>query len=334
MPHDLMMFEQEYSAHKQAAEAALKRLIQEHKPVSLYEPMRYILDGGGKRIRPVLTMMACGAVGGNPLDALYGGLAVEILHNFTLVHDDIMDAADMRRGRQTVHKKWNDSAAILCGDGMMALAFQTILLSPNLERLTELVRALTTGIIEVCEGQAFDLEFQDADNVTLEDYLLMIEKKTAKMLELAVTIGGIIGNAPAEELRGLQQFALDVGLAFQIQDDLLDATAEAAKFGKTIGGDIIEGKKTYLILRALSKRSTMSSDDQKLIDTFLCNRGLPQERVPDMRLLLERYGVLTEASDTVAALTQKAHQALDALKSERGRSMLAQFSLMLLNRNY
>jgi geranylgeranyl diphosphate synthase type II len=329
-----MLFSQRYAAYKQAVEHALSTLIDEERPSSLYEPMRYILAGGGKRIRPVLTMISCEAVGGNPYDALYAGIAVEVLHNFTLVHDDIMDAADMRRGRTTVHQRWNESAAILCGDGMMALGFQTALKSPNLDRLQEMVQAMTTGVMEVCEGQAYDLEFQDANDITLNDYLVMIEKKTAKMLELAVRLGGLVGNGTDAELQALTEFALAVGKAFQIQDDLLDATAESAEFGKTIGGDIIEGKKTYLILRALELRDRFTPDENALIERFLHNRGLPAADVPSIRELLRRVGALEDARRAVEDLTQEAHHELQILSNADGRALLAQFADMLLERKH
>jgi geranylgeranyl diphosphate synthase type II len=327
-------FLQEYNAYKQAVERTLETLIAEERPRSLYAPMRYVLAGGGKRIRPVLTMMSCAAVGGNPYDALLGGLAVEILHNFTLVHDDIMDKADMRRSRQTVHKKWNESAAILAGDGMMAIAYQTMMRSPNLERLHELVQALTTGIIEVCEGQAFDLEFQDQDDVSLDEYLLMIEKKTAKMLELAVKIGALVGNGTNAEIEALKQYALALGKAFQIQDDLLDATAETIEFGKTIGGDIIEGKKTYLILRAVEKREMLASAERDLLDRFFRERGLPKDDVAEMQALFWRNGIVEDARAAVEALTNEAHHELQILSHADGRALLAQFSMMLLERKH
>jgi geranylgeranyl diphosphate synthase, type II len=328
------LFAKEYAAYKQAVERALGEAITEQKPESLYEPMRYILAAGGKRVRPVLTMMSCAAVGGNPYDALYGGLAVEIMHNFTLVHDDIMDAADMRRGRATVHKRWNESAAILCGDGMMALGFQIVLRSPQLSRLQEIVQALTVGVMEVCEGQAFDLEFQDTNAVTLADYLVMIEKKTAKMLELAVVMGALIGNGTDAEMQALKRFALAVGKAFQIQDDLLDATAESAEFGKTIGGDIIEGKKTYLVLRTLEQRDRFTAAENDLMERFLCNRGLPQADVPAMRDLMQRLGVLDDARAAVQTLTNEAYSDLQHLSNPDGKALLAGFADMLLQRSY
>jgi geranylgeranyl diphosphate synthase type II len=297
--------------------------------------MRYILGIGGKRIRPVLAMIAASSVGGNPFDALHAGIAVEILHNFTLIHDDIMDAAPTRRNMATVHVKWNESAAILSGDGMMAVAYQVMMRSPDLSRLRELVDAMNTGILEVCEGQAFDLEFQDRPYVALDEYFVMIEKKTAKMLELAVRVGGIIGNASQAQLDALSKYALAVGIAFQVQDDLLDISAnDAAKLGKTIGGDIIEGKKTYLIARALEKHPTLSTADKALLDEFITKRGLAAERVPAMQDLFERNGIFASARHEVERLTREAHEVLRALPDNAGRSMLHEFAIMLLERSH
>jgi geranylgeranyl diphosphate synthase, type II len=328
-------FVEQYKSYKNAVEEALTTLINKPEPRTLYEPMRYILLGGGKRVRPVLAMMASAAVGGSGYDAMYAGIAVEILHNFTLIHDDIMDAAPMRRNMQTVHMKWNESAAILSGDGMMAVAYQVMMRSPNLTRLYELVEAMNTGIIEVCEGQAFDLEFQDHPRITLRDYFVMIEKKTAKMLELAVNVGGIIGDASDMELDALSKYALATGIAFQVQDDLLDIAAmDADKFGKTVGGDIVEGKKTYLVIRALEQIEALCEADKTLLIEFETNRGLPQDRVAEMHSLFDRNGIFADARAEVERLTKDAHDALAVLRDMPGRALLHEFATMLLERNH
>lgn len=327
-------FAEQYAHYKQAVESTLADLLPQSHPQTFYEPMRYTLLSGGKRVRPVLTMMACDAVGGNGMDALYAGIAVEMLHNFTLIHDDIMDAASVRRGNPTVHVKWNQSAAILSGDGMIALAYQTLLRSPDLKRLAELIAAVNTGITEVCEGQALDLEFQDRTQITLEEYFLMIDKKTAKMLELSVQLGGILGNASSGHLEALSQYANASGIAFQVQDDLLDIAADGAKLGKTIGGDILEGKKTFLIIKALEKRDSMSQNDRLLLEHFLAERGLKAEHIPEMQRLFERNGIFEEARAEVATLTEKAHRALDSLPNSHGNAYLHEFATMLLERTH
>jgi geranylgeranyl diphosphate synthase type II len=325
-----MEFLNYYNRLRQAVEEELSQLIPEERPRTLYEPIRYILSGGGKRVRPVLTMMACEAVGGNPLHALHAGIAVEVLHNFTLVHDDIMDSANMRRNRPTVHKKWNDNSAILSGDCMMPLAYRILLKTSSLQRLPELISAFNTGVIEVCEGQAYDLEFAHELDITLDDYRVMIEKKTAKMLELAVVAGALVASAPEEHITALRQYAIAVGTGFQIQDDLLDAIANEEEFGKRIGGDIIEGKKTFLILSAQQK--AVLPDDIALLEKFYNEQGLLPDDVPAMIDLFHRTGVIEATLCEVQRYMHEAHQALSALPDNAGKSMLAHFAEMLVQR--
>lgn len=228
-------------------------------PHSLYDPVNYIMSGGGKRIRPLMTMIACETFGGSAEDALDAAVAMEILHNFTLVHDDIMDNADTRRGRDTVHKKWDVNSAILVGDELIGLSYRSLLKTESV-RIAEVVRAFTDGVIEVCEGQALDKEFETNDNVSLNDYLLMIRKKTAELLKTSAVVGAIIGNANSHEMESINSYSENLGLAFQIQDDLLDVTAVESEFGKKIGGDILERKKTYLYVKSLE---ILSGDEKK-----------------------------------------------------------------------
>jgi geranylgeranyl diphosphate synthase type II len=329
-----MLFTQRLERYKTAVETALCEALPDIPPHTLYEPMRYTLLSGGKRVRPALAMMACDAVGGRGEEALHAGVAVEILHNFTLVHDDIMDAAEMRRGRPTVHIRWNESAAILSGDGMIAVAYQSLLRSPRLERLRELIDAMNTGILEVCEGQALDLEFQDARAISLDEYFVMIDKKTAKMLELAVKVGGIIGGGGAREIEALRRYAWALGVAFQVQDDLLDISADAAKLGKSIGGDIAEGKKTFLVVTAMQMRDCLAESDRALLDEFAEQKGLPLERAPEMRDLFERNGILAAARAETERLTANAHAALDALPDNEGRACLHEFASELMGRTH
>ncbi len=325
-----MEFIEYYNRLRQIVEDELATLVTQERPRTLYEPIRYILSGGGKRVRPILSMMACEAVGGNPLHALHAGIAVEVLHNFTLVHDDIMDTAHMRRNRPTVHKKWNENAAILAGDCMMPIAYQILLKTPSLSHLPELITAFNTGVIDVCEGQAYDLEFEQERDVMLNDYLLMIEKKTAKMLELAVVAGALIGNAQQEHIDALRRYALAVGTGFQIQDDLLDATANEAEFGKRIGGDIIEGKKTFLILHATQKAT--KPDDKALLQKFYDEQGLLPDDVPLMIDLFHRLDIINTTQCEVERSMHHAHEALQALPDNAGRKMLAHFAEMLVQR--
>ncbi len=330
LPED---FTRRYAECKAAVEATLQTALKQAEPKNLLEQMKHVLANGGKRVRPILAMLACGAVGGNPFYAAMGGVIIEILHNFTLVHDDIMDEAQLRRGLPTIHTKWNTSIAILSGDAMMAFAYQLLLkhyaLSPRFVECADLV---TRAILEVCEGQVSDMEFQDRADISMPEYIQMIEKKTARMLELCAALGTVLGNGSARDLAALRTFARSLGIAFQILDDILDVTATSTEFGKTLGGDIIEGKKTFLITHALEHRNTMSESDKALLEEFLRNRGLPLERVGLMTMLFERNGTLEAARLSVADYTEHARRALENLPQSEYRTMLHHFSTMLLER--
>ena len=212
-------------------------------------PVHYVFANGGKRIRPVLLLLACKTVGGRVRDALPAAVAIELLHNFTLVHDDIMDKATSRRGRPTVHTKWDQSTAILVGDELMALAYRSLLQTKS-ARLHAIADTFTQAFVEVCEGQGLDKEFETQRRVSLPRYLTMIEQKTAKVISAAAEIGALVGRGTVRQVTALQRYGLHLGRAFQVQDDLLDVVADEAKFGKTVGRDIVSGKKTYLLIRA------------------------------------------------------------------------------------
>jgi geranylgeranyl pyrophosphate synthase len=290
------------------------------------------MAAGGKRIRPVLTMIAAGAAGGNPDEAVDCGTAIEILHNFTLVHDDIMDKSPMRRGKPTVHVKWNEPLAIITGDVMVGWAYRLLPPAGRHERSKEIMEAFTRGLIEVCEGQAYDMEFNEKTELKLEDYLLMIHKKTAMLLETCAVIGGHIGHGSEMEIEALRRYAYNLGIAFQIQDDLLDLTADQAELGKTIGLDIVEGKKTYLVIKALGKEK--NPEDRLLMDKFMNNNGLSLDHAPQMREMFARLGVLEEASLEAGKYFERAKDALNELKHNESVEMLGYLIDSLNNRNY
>ena len=255
--------------YKTLIDERLRRFSERSEPQSLYEPTHYVLAGGGKRVRGVLTLLAADAVGGSAERVVDAGAAVETLHNFTLVHDDIMDRAETRRGRPTVHTRWDEGTAILAGDVMIGLAYEAVLRG-ELDRKLEILDALTRGIIDVCEGQALDCELAKRVSVSLDDYLHMIAMKTARLAETAAEVGAIAGGGTPEQIDALRSYARNIGLAFQIQDDLLDITAEGDAFGKRLGGDVIEGKRTYLLVRALE--TVHDGADRVLLD-WLVNAG-------------------------------------------------------------
>lgn len=224
--------------------------FEKEKPAELYEPIRYILGLGGKRIRPALVLMACNLYNDSVEDAIAPALAIEIFHNFTLIHDDIMDNAPLRRNKHTVHEKWNENVAILSGDAMQILAYR-FLCQGKLQYLKKLLDIFNQTAIEICEGQQFDMNFAKRTEVTLAEYLRMIELKTSVLLAASLKMGAISGGAPEAEAQKLYEFGRNLGLAFQIQDDYLDTYANQDNFGKTIGGDIAENKKTFLLIKAL-----------------------------------------------------------------------------------
>lgn len=323
-------FTQKYQRYKGIVDRQLQLCIQKDEPRSLYEPVKYVLSGGGKRIRPLLVLLSCEAVGGNLARAVHAAVAIEILHNFTLVHDDIMDNASSRRGRATVHTKWDDNIAILVGDELVALAYRELLKtrSPSIARVADI---FTEGVVEVCEGQTFDKEFESRKDVTLEEYLVMIGKKTGTMVSVASQIGAVVGGGSETEIRALRSYGTNIGRAFQIQDDLLDIIADEKEFGKTIGGDIVEGKKTYLLIQAYARAR---GADKKILRSIIAHAGTSRRNIPVVRSIYERYGVINMAKKTVAQNIQRASRQLAHLKRSDARDMLEWFSEMLLNRSY
>jgi geranylgeranyl diphosphate synthase type II len=222
------------------------------EPASLYDPIKYILTLGGKRMRPVATLMGCDMFGGDVNDALSSAMAIEVFHNFSLIHDDIMDEAPLRRGKQTVHQKWNGNVGILSGDAMLVKSYQLLAQGPA-PLLPNLLSIFNTTALEVCEGQQYDMDFEQRLDVSIAEYLEMIRLKTAVLLGASLKIGALIGGASHEDAQHLCEFGQHLGIAFQLQDDILDVYADADKFGKQVGGDIIANKKTYLLITALQK---------------------------------------------------------------------------------
>lgn len=320
---------QTYDEYREMLDRHLTTVTAGRTPASLYEPTSYVLEGGGKRVRGVLVMLACRAVGGDPDRALDAAAAVEILHNFTLVHDDIMDRAPTRRGRETVHTRWDEGTAILVGDVMIGLA-QLLLLKNAAERTNELLCSFARGIVDVCEGQALDREYETRSDIGEEEYLEMIAMKTGRLAEMAAEIGGHVGGGTEKQIDCLRAYARHLGLAFQIQDDLLDLTADEEALGKEIGKDIQEGKRTWLVVRAGT--CDLSSEDRTLLRRLLDTPGLPVDEVPTIREMFDRNGILKDASEAVAAHSRKAIEALHELPESEGRDSLEWLCRMLVDR--
>lgn len=326
----MINYKERYAFYKDLIEDKLLTFTTKVSPVGIYEPMKYILDGGGKRIRPMLLILCCEAVGGKADDALNAATAIEILHNFTLVHDDIMDNADTRRGRETVHKKWDRDTAILAGDGLIGYAYKSLLHTKS-DRIQDVAKSFTEAIIEVCEGQSYDKEFELRKKVKIDDYIMMIDKKTSELLKCCAEIGALIGNSSQKEIDALKLYALYTGLAFQIQDDLLDITADEKKFGKKTGGDLYEGKKTYLLLKAIEVATDV--EDKEFLHYITESKGVKNDaEVQKAKGIYEKYGVMDSAAKKVEEYTMMANEELNHIKESDAKLMLKWFSDMLLNR--
>jgi geranylgeranyl diphosphate synthase type II len=313
-------------------EKRLFELIPNTAPAQIYEPFRYIMSGGGKRIRPVLTMTACAALCGNADKALDAACAIEVMHNFTLVHDDIMDNSPIRRGKETIHQKWDMPIGILSGDTMVGYSYRFMNAYVAHNNYPRIIDALSTALIEVCEGQAYDMEFNDKKDVCLDDYILMISKKTAALLQACVNLGGLVAEADQAQLKALNDYAYALGIAFQIQDDLLDITADQSKFGKRIGQDIIEGKKTYLMLKA--REIAADKEDVQLIQKFFDGNGMSVDFVPQVKAMYEKLGIFEIAQQEIEKNLNTAKNVLANLPQNEYVDLLLQLAESMNKRSF
>ena len=296
-------------------EKALGLVEFSNKPIELYEPISYILQLGGKRARPVCTLAACEMFGGRVKDAINQAIAVEVFHNFTLVHDDIMDKATLRRGEKTVHEKWNGNLAILSGDAMMILAYQYLQkISADLpaNTLENLLSNFNRSAIKVCEGQQMDMNFETSEDVTLDDYLSMIKRKTAILLGESLRIGAIMAGATEENQHLIYDFGKDFGIAFQIQDDILDLYGDPDKFGKQLGGDILAGKKSYLYLKAMEKADPKT---KKLLNsTYYSSTLKDKEKISSVKSIFDDLEVKLSAKSEMNRYYLSAGIALNTIE--------------------
>jgi geranylgeranyl diphosphate synthase type II len=300
------------------------------KPQSLYEPIHYFLSIGGKRLRPILMLLAARLTGGKTEDALDAAVAIELLHNFTLVHDDIMDHDHLRRGHATVHTRWDESVAILAGDGLIGLAYRQLLKLPS-QRLVTVCRLFTEGVIEVCEGQAFDKEFEVRDDVTLQEYFLMIGKKTGRLITMSTQIGAILGGGDDKEVEILREYGEAIGIAFQIQDDLLDIVEPEEVIGKTFGSDVAAGKKTYLMIKSLE---LAPAEYRERIRDILRASQVSPEMLLEMQHIFRVTSILDQAAHEIEEAYSRANRVLDRFPRAEATQELRQFTDMLLNRRY
>ncbi len=314
----------EQSLQKQQAQ------LSSNTPKELYDPMSYIIGLGGKRVRPLLTLIGCDLFEGNATDSIPAALAVELFHNFSLIHDDILDNAPLRRGSVTVHEKWNTNIAILSGDGMLMKAVE-ILTEANEKHIPALLKLFTKTGIEVCEGQQFDMNFETQNNVSVQNYVDMITYKTAVLLGCSLQMGAISANASLENQAHIYEFGKHIGIAFQILDDVLDVYADATQFGKQVGGDIISNKKTFLLLKTVE---LANDKQQQILQNLLTDLTISSStKVEEVTHLYNNLNIKQLAIDEANMHTDIALEHLSKLKADDlKKENLKQFALHLLNR--
>lgn len=321
--HSVEFYRNEFLSHLE------KKKVQK-EPKNLFEPINYILDLGGKRLRPVLTLLSADLFGGDYKKALNAALAVEVFHNFSLIHDDIMDDAPLRRGRTTVHEKWDLNTGILSGDAMLILSYQLF------ERydstiFKSLLELFSKTAMEVCEGQQYDIDFETRDDVTIPEYLKMIEYKTAVLVAAAMKMGAIVAGASAENQDLIYGFGRNLGIAFQLQDDYLDAFGDPKTFGKQVGGDIIENKKTFLYLKSLEMGN--KEEQKQLLDLFSIQPKSPASKIDAIKKIFIESGAVEATKNEIQKYTDAAFKALNTIEaSEEAKALLVAFGKNLMNR--
>lgn len=308
----------------------ISRINWQREPEGLYAPIAYTMAAGGKRIRPQLAMIACQLFGGNPEEVAPAAMALEVFHNFTLLHDDVMDHAEVRRGRPTVHIQWDENTAILSGDQMLIEAYKLLAEVPAFV-LPEVLQMFNKMATEVCEGQQYDVDFEKQDQVPIADYLKMIRLKTAVLLATALKMGAYIAGADTQAQDALYQFGINIGLAFQIQDDILDVWGDPATFGKAVGGDISCNKKTFVLLTAMQ----MANDVQRheLSDWLEQVLDDNAEKITCVTNIYNQIGVREACNKVVEEYTQQALNILDNLPQNAATDELRNLAKKLYNRN-
>lgn len=300
----------------------LAQLPYNRKPQSLYEPIKYVLSMGGKRVRPVLMLLSYNMYKDNPESILSSACALETYHNYTLLHDDLMDNADLRRGHETVHKKWDANTAILSGDSMLVLAYERMAQCPK-EKLADVLSLFTETALEIGEGQQYDMEFENRTDVTEAEYIEMIRLKTSVLLACAVKMGAILADASAEDADNLYKFGEQIGLAFQLQDDFLDVYGDPAVFGKAIGGDITSNKKTFMLINALNHAN--AEQREELTRWITAEQFDAHEKVAAVTRLYNEIGIDRMAKEKIEYYFDQSKQYLANvnLPEERKQELIA-----------
>lgn len=309
----------------------LDSLPYDRKPASLYAPIKYVLSMGGKRIRPTLMLLAYNLFKDDPEKILSSACALETYHNYTLLHDDLMDNADVRRGQPTVHKKWNANLAVLSGDSMLVLAYQRMIECDS--HLAEVLHLFTETALEIGEGQQMDMEFETRNDVREEEYIEMIRLKTSVLLACAMKIGALLADAPADDADNLYRFGEKIGLAFQLQDDYLDVYGDPAVFGKAIGGDIVSNKKTYMLINAFNRAdNAQRAELERWIRATDFDR---REKVKAVTGLYDEMGIDRLAQQKIAGYFNESKTYLDRVGvSDERKSELMRYAQRMMKRRY
>lgn len=303
---------------REVIKAELNKQEYVEEPYSLFEPIKYIMEDGGKRLRPVLTLMSYNLYRDDIEKALKSAIGIEIFHNYTLLHDDVMDDAELRRGRQTVHKKWNSNVAILSGDAAAITAYKYVETVDDVY-LRLVIDGFNQVAMDVCKGQQYDMEFETRDDVTVEEYIQMIYLKTSVLIAGSMRHGALIAGAPEHEYKALYDFGGYLGLVFQLQDDYLDVYGNVAEFGKKIGGDILCNKKTYLLIKALE---LAGDEDRALLNEWLTKKEFkPEEKIRQVTEIYNRVGVREAVQDKIDDYLKKSRVALKKIEVPEERKV-------------
>lgn len=310
----------------------LDKMPYDRKPASLYDPIRYVLSMGGKRIRPVLMLLAYNMFKDDPETILMPACALETYHNYTLLHDDLMDNADLRRGHMTVHKKWDANTAILSGDSMLVLAYQRMAQCEP-AKISQVLGVFTETALEIGEGQQYDMDFENRDDVKEEEYIEMIRLKTSVLLACALKIGAILAGASAEDADNLYRFGEKIGLAFQLQDDYLDVYGDTSVFGKAIGGDITSNKKTYMLINAFNRANP---DQRKELERWVTVKDFcREEKIAAVTRLYNEIGIDRLAQDKIAQYFDESREYLAAVSLPEERKVeLTAYAQRMMKRKY
>lgn len=317
----------------QKVNAFLAALPYERKPASLYEPVKYVLSMGGKRIRPVLMLLAYNLYKDDPESILMQAIGLETYHNYTLLHDDLMDNADLRRGHETVHRRWNTNQAILSGDSMLVLAYERMMAGCPKDKLRDVLALFTETALQIGEGQQYDIDFETRSDVAEAEYIEMIRLKTSVLLACALKMGAILADAPAADADNLYKFGEQIGLAFQLQDDYLDVYGDPAVFGKAIGGDIASNKKTYMLINAFIHAG--DSQREELMRWVTASSFDRREKVAAVTRLYNEIGIDRMARQKIAFYFDKSRKYLDAVSVPDDRKrQLRQYAEKMMNRKF